>query len=634
VVSDIAVLLTKHWDGGGVAEERAGAIEDVAAPDDVSVPGRQAMRPVYVGGCFGWLHMAGTGAEVAVMICPGLTRDRLDAHRGLRLLADALARDGYPALRIDYPGTGDAADTPDEPWSAWQDGLRAALDWLRDATGARRLVLVGLRVGATLATLAAQGREDVAALALLAPVLRGRSYMQQLQMEVRLQRGESAGGGLELHELRLDQASVELVSRVELKQARLRPGTRVGMFLQAPSRPASDCAEAWSGQGSEVALLDFAGLDPLLRHNEASEGTPPDFTALLAWLRQAAPPHPAPLPTTAPFVPALAGPGWVETPMLFGEGLVGLLCGPAHPAGDLAVLIVNTGRDPRYGVGRFGVEFARHLAALGVASLRFDFAGLGDSRGRPGKEDVLTAMFDATRGADIRAAVDLLEQLGYRRVALHGNCSGAFHALHAAVDEPRVAALLLVNLPVFEWQTGDTPDFMHRRTMKPGLYLLRLAWREEWAKLLRGRLNVREIVHAQSKRAWQTLRGVLARAAERYGLIAPQSAGRRALRRLAQRNVRTLFLFAHDDNGIDALEQEFGRGGAGLSAYANATLHIEPGLDHLLSTGAMRQAAIGVMARYLIGQRPPESYPLPQECDDDDPRYDSDADGKHRAAAA
>ena len=603
------------------------------------------MRPVYVGQNFGWLHTAGAASagEVAVLICPGLIRDRLDAHHGLRLLADALALAGYPAMRFDYPGTGDAADVTGEPWAAWLDGLHATLDWLRSATGARRVVLVGLRVGATLATLAAERRDDVAALALLAPVLRGRSYIQQLQIEARLQRNETSatGAGIELHEVCFGQETIERLTRVDLRHVRLTPGTRVGMFLQAPSKPASECAEAWGGQGSEVAVLDFEGLEPLLRHNDAGEGTPPDFAALLSWCCRTVPPRPAARVIAEPSpAPELAGPGWVETPRLFGAGLFGVLCAPARPHGDLAVLICNTGRDPHYGVARFGAEFARHLATLGVPTLRFDFAGLGDSQGPAGKETILSAMLDTDRGADIKSAVDLLAGLGYRRIVMQGNCSGAYHALRAAVDEPRVTGLLLLNLPVFEWQVGETPDFMHRKTMKPSHYLARLISREDWVRLLRGGFDLRDIVRAQAKRAFQRGQGIVLRAAERHGWIPPQSAGRRALRRLALRGVRTLFLFASDDNGIDAMEQEFGRGASGLAAYPNATLHIESGLDHLLSTGAMRWTVIDLMAKFLldqgdwVGQRTADYRSLSQEHENDSSRNDSYADGQHRPATA
>jgi len=594
-----------------IAAQAAGAqasnLVDSHVPGLVAGAGGPFMRPVWVGACFGWLHTkdATTGGDVAALICPGLARDRLDAHHSLRLLADALADAGYPAMRFDYPGTGDSADlqSDGEPWQNWQRSAHAAVDWLRATTGATRVILAGLRVGATLAALAVEQRDDVAALALLAPALRGRSYIQQLQMEARLQRGEAAprSEGLEFHEVQFDAATINRIAEVDLRELKLPPGLHVAMFMQAASKLGNDCADAWSGQGAKVFSVGFAGLEPLLRHNEETEGTPPDFSELLAWIRRTVPAKPVPLLPLAWPEESLAQLGWIETPQRFGpgDGLFGMLCRPDRPHGDMAVIIGNIGRDPHYGVARFGVEFARHLAALGIASLRIDFAGLGDSIGPPGKADVLTSMFETSRDVDISAAAAMLADIGYRRIAMQGICAGAYHTLRGALAEPRIGTLLLVNLPVFEWHAGDTVDFVYRRTMKPGRYLTRLGNIDDWKRVARGDFHVGEVIVAQSARIWQRLREGMLRLAERQGWLPPQSVGRLAMAALAQRGVRTLFLFSPDDNGIDAMEQEFGRDAVGLRGRAQVAYHIEPQLDHLLSTPAMRRAAIQIMAQFL-----------------------------------
>ena len=62
-----------------------------------------------------------------------------------------------------------------------------------------RIVLVGLRFGAILATVVAADRTDVAGLVLLAPVRRGRSYMRQLIMEG----GSAVDGSIDAGRVRL-----------------------------------------------------------------------------------------------------------------------------------------------------------------------------------------------------------------------------------------------------------------------------------------------------------------------------------------------------------------------------------------------------------------------------------------------
>ena len=129
-------------------------------------------------------------------------------------------------MRFDYAGTGDScdiaqtADAPAELWAIWQRNIHDAADQLRRTTGARRLILCGLRIGATLAALVSESRDDVAALILLAPVLRGRSYIRQLQIEGELAHGTAKvkSPGLKFHELSLTAETVDLISEVDLRQ--------------------------------------------------------------------------------------------------------------------------------------------------------------------------------------------------------------------------------------------------------------------------------------------------------------------------------------------------------------------------------------------------------------------------------
>ncbi len=607
-----------------------------AEPEPIAgdVPGSR--QPVILNDCFGWLH-AGPhrrGAGIAVLLLPGLNRDALDAHQPLRVLADAFAGAGYPTLRFDYPGTGDSCDVTgpeggehgpaehcvSEHWAVWQQSVQDAASWLRRATGARQLVICGLRLGAMLATLAAARRDDVAALVLLAPVLRGQSYMRQLQMEARLQRNadpaaspmpshrqgpaEGKPEGLEFHELQLSAATVARIARVDLRRVVLARGQPVAIFAQSASSLLADCVQVWTGQGVAVASAGFDGLEPLLRHNQETEGSPADFSAILDWVRRAAPVQPASLPRITTGMPPgasalLAGPGWRETPLLFGpdERLFGMLCRPDNGHTDRAVVICNTGRDPHYGFARFGVGFARGLARAGIAALRIDFSGLGDSIGAPGREDVVSPMFETDRTADIGAAIDRLHAIGFRRFALHGLCAGAYHALHGALADRRVDTLLLVNMPVFLWRAGDTVDFVHRKALAPGRYLRRIGRTEIWQRLLQGRLDLAGILRAQRVRLSERLRGAWSDLAARFGGPPPETFARQAMAELSRRGVRTLFLFAPEDDGISAVEQEFGPRGAGLAD--GASMRVVAGLDHMLSGPAMRLMAADLMLDFL-----------------------------------
>ncbi len=573
-----------------------------------------AARPVLIDGCAGWLHgVAAARSDVAVLICPPLSWDALYSYHPLRRFADATARLGIPALRLHYPGTGDSLDVAAgsdgaaEPWAAWLAAVDAASAWLLAETGARRLVLLGVRIGATLATLAAEQREDVAGLILLAPVLRGHSYLRQLAVEARMEGGEAASSasGLAFHELEFSAESVRRISAVDLRRAALRADQHVALFAPGEGRLIDECMRAWSARGATVAAGGFDGLEPLLRQNMEGDDKPADFSAVLTWLKDVSAAAPTGLrPARGNHSRGwadLALPGCTETPVQFGAGrLFGVLCQPADGARDLAVIIGNTGRDPHFGIARFGVTFARRLAVAGIASLRLDFAGLGDSPGPPGAEDALSPLFDLPRQADISAAVDLLRQFGWRRFAVQGVCSGAYHALHGAAADPRIETLLLVNCPDLHWQAGDTPEIAARRLATPGLYVRKIFGGDFWQRLCRGDLAFARICRTQIERLAGRGRRLVWDAASRLRLAPPRAdAPRETMAALAARGARTLFLFCPGDPGIAAMAGHFGPGAARLRRYRGAEMRIVPGLDHVLSTRAMQAKAANLMIEFL-----------------------------------
>jgi len=187
-------------------------------------------HPTYIDGCFGWLHVPSDGpaANIAVLLCAGLKEDKVTGHRSLRLLADALAAAGYPTLRFDYTGTGDSRDLGTaEPWQTWQQNIHDAADWLRRRSGASRIVLCGLRLGATLAALSAETRDDVAGLVLLAPVLRGRTYVRQVSIESQTGQNSAPDGGLALDDIPLSAETINAISAVDLRRVAVPGGCHV-----------------------------------------------------------------------------------------------------------------------------------------------------------------------------------------------------------------------------------------------------------------------------------------------------------------------------------------------------------------------------------------------------------------------
>lgn len=165
-----------------------------------------------------------------------------------------------------------------------------------------------------------------------------------------------------------------------------------------------------------------------------------------------------------------------ERPLLFGDGdsLLGVL---SEPAGGIdpslpIVMMLNAGLIHHVGPNRLHVRLARRLAAQGVAALRVDLSGRGDSAPR---RDGLAYVESGV--VEVRAAMDRLQQLygNSQQFVLLGICSGADTAGQVGCIDPRVTGLVVI-----EGAAYPTPRSRRR-------YVMTRIWRARtWANTLRG----------------------------------------------------------------------------------------------------------------------------------------------------
>jgi uncharacterized protein len=118
----------------------------------------------------------------AVLLCNPFGDEAVRAHRIYRILATQLEHNGYPTLRFDYRGTGDSmGESGDVSIAGCLDDIALAARELTAATGAPKLVAIGLRLGGTLAALAsARIGLRLRHLVLWDPVVDGASYLHEL----------------------------------------------------------------------------------------------------------------------------------------------------------------------------------------------------------------------------------------------------------------------------------------------------------------------------------------------------------------------------------------------------------------------------------------------------------------------
>ena len=118
----------------------------------------------------------------AAVLCNPWGPEYIYAHRALRQLAKRLSLAGCHTLRFDYFGTGiSAGDMVDAELAGWKGDIETAIDEVMDLTGAKRVALLGLRLGATLAaSVAATRQKGVDALILWDPIVDGTTYLDSL----------------------------------------------------------------------------------------------------------------------------------------------------------------------------------------------------------------------------------------------------------------------------------------------------------------------------------------------------------------------------------------------------------------------------------------------------------------------
>jgi pimeloyl-ACP methyl ester carboxylesterase len=157
------------------------------------------------------------------------------------------------------------------------------------------------------------------------------------------------------------------------------------------------------------------------------------------------------------------------------QGLLGILT-PAPPAkaADFACILMNAGVVHRIGPHRLNVKVARHLAEQGITTIRLDLSGIGDSR-----PEGSARSFSDQAVADIRAAMDQLQRMnGTRRFVVSGLCSGAAVGFRAALADPRVVGLQMLDPYAYRTRAAMLRYYAGRMRLPE-------AWSEAVANLVR-----------------------------------------------------------------------------------------------------------------------------------------------------
>jgi len=595
-------------------------------------------RPCYLpgdgAGVLSVLHLpdAQHRSSVGAVLCAPFGWDALCAHRSLRVWADTLAGAGYPALRFDFPGTGDSSGSPRDPnWLSTATGaVNTAATGLRAMAGCDRIVAIGIGLGGMIACSALDG-DAIDDLVLWSVPARGRQLLRELRAFEQMHSAEPvrprAAEPPRPHEDSVDGhgemyafgflLSAETVAALEsLDIARLQvtdaPSRRVLLLGVDGAQPDHRLREHLERSGAAVTVSDGQGYGAMMVDPQLARAPEETFETTLAWLEKTgsgcrsggghtaspdtAPPN-LPFRSMATLELMVGDVAIRETPFELdyeGRLLSGILAEPAAADADLRLcaVLTNAGGVRRIGNHRVWVDVGRRWAARGVPTLRMDVLGVGDSDGEEGLYHEPDALQRREFAGQLLAAMDELERRGLPpRFIVGGLCSAAYWGLHAALNDERVRGLLLLNLLAFSWSEDLGAARDARRTRA-------LLSRRQWTEILQAAANngwrINRIATKLVRGLWPS-----ARRAETQRRATVEAA--QALTQLNDRGVQILLALSHgeplyDDLVADNLLDRLGE-------WPNLKLDHVPTDDHVFrSPWAQRHiddALDGLLSRTL-----------------------------------
>jgi len=265
--------------------------------------------------------------------------------------------------------------------------------------------------------------------------------------------------------------------------------------------------------------------------------------------------------------------------------MTAILALPDQPP-SVGVVVVVGGPQTRVGSHRQFVLLARALAAAGIACLRFDYRGMGDSVGEPRDFERVSD--------DIGAAVAALRTRSpsIKHVVLWGLCDGATASAFHAADDPAISGLVMLN-PWVRTTAGEAAALVSN------YYGKRILSADFWRKLFGGQVDLSR----RLREFWANWRNAQSNEANAAG---PTDSLPDRLGVSLSRFGRPLLLVT---SGNDFTAAEFLR--AAESGYlaqglarCRAARHTIPAANHTFSSALWRAEVEGATRDWLIANFP------------------------------
>ena len=345
---------------------------------------------------YGVLHLPAKSEmrHSPVIICPPAGVDNMNCHRSLRHLAEMLAQNGCPALRIDYIGTGDSSDreSDTDQINDFVQSVLIADDYLKSVFETEKNSIVGVKLGAMIASLASEVI-DFADLIIWAPVYQGKQFIREiLLLKNTSDQGTNNSNTLETGGWVINQATQQRLQSINLVDT--NPViNRCLLFDEANKTKQQKIFDAWSRNNLNVQSEHASGVSDMLQEPHLSQVPNDDLILISSWIAlgdcdnssiESLPKQTPPISELVSFHNKIT-----NTMKIVREDIVWkndllhpyyIRSSPVDSHQDLPVIIVlNSGSNPHTGPHRLYVDACRFLSSIGYICLRVDLPGLGES---------------------------------------------------------------------------------------------------------------------------------------------------------------------------------------------------------------------------------------------------------------
>ena len=425
---------------------------------------------------FGWMHIPeDQRARGIVVLCGPLGRERANALPAMQALADRLTRAGVATLRFDYAGTGDSAGALDDPGrvSDWLASVDQALSLARRSSSGP-LVVIGLRMGALLATEAIRRSTPVDGLILWDPCISGREFLRIERTLLATGYGapQVGDGSVTGPAFTYAAETVAELSALELTPPGDGAAGRTLVLARGDGRAMSAASKAFSSPNVDWTEVD--GQADLLDVPPQMLTVPATTIKTIAEWTSRIVDVPAGELQFRPVERAVVARGpdgraineqarWLGPNALFG-----VVTEPDEPTvpGPATVILLSAGALDHTGPGRMWVELARQFAVDGIRTVRIDLDGIGETYGRADYARQVPKPPEAIDDlADIAAS---LGDPDARTLVFVGLSSGGYHAVEAGLRlHPK--AVCAINPALSSWvpEVDQGSADPRRRAYKP-----------------------------------------------------------------------------------------------------------------------------------------------------------------------